>query len=186
MTKKLTVVYRPRDDLVPNPNNSRTHSDKQVAQIAASIREFGFTNPILIDDDHMIIAGHGRLAAAEKLGMDKVPTLLLEGLTEAQRRALLIADNKLAENAAWDMDMLKLELTELNVLGFDLGVVGFSIQELANILGTDEGGKDDDKGSEGGYVEQYGVIVMCKDEAHQENVFNELTDKGYDVKVVNT
>ena len=121
-------------DLIPYARNSRTHSDEQVAQIAASIREFGFTNPVLVDADRGIIAGHGRLLAARKLGLDEVPVIELAHLTEAQRRAYVIADNKLALNAGWDLDLLKVELGGLQADGFDLGLTGFSGDELASLF----------------------------------------------------
>src|SRR4051794_1143329 len=108
----LAVEYRPAATLIPFAKNARTHSDAQVAQIAASIRGFGWTNPILIDGDNGIIAGHGRLLAARKLGMDTVPVIELAGLSEAQKRAYIIADNKLALNAGWDDDLLGLELAD--------------------------------------------------------------------------
>jgi ParB-like chromosome segregation protein Spo0J len=125
-TGRLQVEYRAASLLLPFANNARTHSEAQVSQIAASIREFGWTNPILVDAQNGIIAGHGRLLAAEKLGMREVPVTELAGLSEAQRRALVIADNKLALNAGWDDDLLALELGELADLGFDLALTGFS------------------------------------------------------------
>ena len=112
-----SVVRRKVDDLIPYAKNSRTHSDEQVGQIAASIKEWGFTTPILIDPEGGIIAGHGRLMAAQKLGLDEVPTMTAHGWTDAQKRAYIIADNKLALNAGWDDDMLKIELGELGELG---------------------------------------------------------------------
>ena len=121
-------------DLIPYVNNSRTHSDDQVAQIAASIKEFGWTNPILVDGDNSIIAGHGRLMAARKLKMDEVPTIELDYLTDVQRKALIIADNKLALNSDWDVGLLSLELEELQGLDFDLALTGFSDDELAKLL----------------------------------------------------
>lgn len=130
----LKVEYLPLDALVPYARNSRTHSDAQVAQIAGSIREFGWANPILIDADGGIIAGHGRVLAARQLGMKEVPCIRLGHLTETQRKALVIADNKLALNAGWDDELLKLELTELQDGGFDLGLTGFSGDELAALL----------------------------------------------------
>lgn len=120
--------------LVPFARNSRTHSDEQVAQIAASIREFGWTNPILIDGDNGILAGHGRLLAARKLGMAEVPCIVLDHLTDAQKRALVIADNKLALNAGWDAELLSSELAGLGEDGFDLGITGFGEDELAALL----------------------------------------------------
>lgn len=125
----------PLDRLIPYVNNSRTHSEEQVAQIAASIREFGFTNPILIDEADGIIAGHGRVLAARKLAMDEVPCIRLSHLTEAQRRAYVIADNKLALNAGWDEELLRVELVSLrDDHGFDLGLTGFNEAELTKTL----------------------------------------------------
>jgi ParB-like chromosome segregation protein Spo0J len=120
---------------VPYAANARTHSEQQIAQIAASITEFGFPNPILTGADNIIIAGHGRLLAAQQLGIDKVPVIVLEHLDEAQRRALVIADNKLAENAGWDEELLRVELAALDDLDFDLDLMGFSDEELENLLG---------------------------------------------------
>ena len=127
--------------LIPFAKNSRTHSDAQVAQIAASIREFGFTNPVLIDEANGIIAGHGRVMAARKLKMSEVPCIRLAHLTDAQKRAYVIADNKLALNAGWDEAMLKLELADLKGLDFDLDLTGFSTDEINALLA--------DKGTEG-------------------------------------
>jgi len=128
------LEYIALETLIPYARNSRTHSDAQVAQIAASIREFGFTNPILIDAEGGIIAGHGRTMAARKLGLDEVPCIRLSNLTDAQKKAYIIADNKLALNAGWDDAMLKVELTELKDLDFDLSLIGFDADELANLL----------------------------------------------------
>jgi DNA modification methylase len=136
------------DRLIPYARNSRTHSDAQVAQIAASIKEFGFTNPVLIDADGGIIAGHGRVMAAHKLAMDKVQCIRLAHLTEAQRRAYVIADNKLALNAGWDDAMLALELAELSEAGYDLALTGFDDVEIAALLAVettaDEGDQEQD------------------------------------------
>ena len=125
-------------NLVPYARNSRTHSAEQVAQIAASIREFGFTNPLLIDEQGGIIAGHGRLLAAQKLGFDEVPAITLQWLSDAQKKAYVIADNKLALNAGWDDEMLRVEFQELQEMGFDLELTGFSLDEIAG-LEFDEG-----------------------------------------------
>ena len=130
----IKIVMRKVGDLIPYVNNSRTHSDDQVAQIAASIKEFGWTNPILVGANNSIIAGHGRLMAARKLKMNEVPTIELDYLTDAQRKALIIADNKLALNADWDLGLLSLELEELQELEFDLALTGFSEDELAKLL----------------------------------------------------
>ena len=130
----LKVEYRPVSDLIPYARNARTHSDAQVAQIAGSIREFGFTNPVLLDGDRGIIAGHGRVLAARKLKLESVPTIELAWMTEAQKRAYVIADNQLALNAGWDKALLSLELADLQDLAFDLPLLGFSDQELATLL----------------------------------------------------
>ena len=115
-------------DLIPYARNSRTHSDEQIAQVAASIREFGFTNPVLIDQDNGIIAGHGRVMAATRLKLDTVPCIRLSHLSDTQKRAYIIADNKLALNSGWDEEMLKLELIELDALGFDVELIGFDAE----------------------------------------------------------
>lgn len=130
----LSIEYKSVDDLIPYVNNSRTHSDEQVTQIAASIKEFGFTNPILIDEQGGIIAGHGRLMAAKKLKLEQVPTITLVGLTDAQRKAYVIADNKLALNAGWDLELLKIEIDELKDLDFDIDLLGFNADELADLI----------------------------------------------------
>lgn len=130
----LKVVYKNIQDLIPYINNSRTHSDDQVNQVAASIKEFGFTNPILIDEDGGVIAGHGRLMAAKKLNIESIPTILLEGLTPAQRKAYVIADNKLALNSGWDNELLALEIEQLKELDFDIDLLGFDDDELAELI----------------------------------------------------
>jgi len=126
------------DKLVPYARNARTHSEEQVAQIAASIVEFGFTNPILAGSDGVIVAGHGRLAAAQKLGLDTVPVVVLDHLTPTQRRALIIADNRIAENAGWDDAMLRIELQSLQEDGFNLDITGFDADALAEIMAGEE------------------------------------------------
>ena len=134
------------DKLIPYVNNSRKHSDAQVAQIAASIKEFGWTNPILVDGDQGIIAGHGRLMAARKLGMKEVPVIELAHLTDTQRKALIIADNKLAMNAEWDTDLLTIELNELLADNFAMEILGFDPKELSALLEPEvvEGLTDED------------------------------------------
>jgi DNA modification methylase len=138
----------PTEKLVPYARNARTHSEEQVAQIAASIVEFGFTNPILAGSDGVIVAGHGRLAAAQKLGLDTVPVVVLDHLTPTQRRALIIADNRIAENAGWDDAMLRIELQSLQEDGFNLDITGFDADTLAEIMAGEEttvdGQTDDD------------------------------------------
>jgi len=126
----MQITQMKIDKLIPYARNARTHSDEQIAQIAASVKEFGWTNPILVDGAKGIIAGHGRLAAARKLGMTEVPVIELAHLTEIQKKALIIADNKLSLNAGWDNEMLMLEIKELELEGFDLGLTGFDAEEL--------------------------------------------------------
>ena len=131
------IVSRKVEDLIPYARNSRTHSDAQVAQIAASVREFGWTNPVLVDGENGIIAGHGRILAARKLGMAEVPCIELAGLTDTQRRAYIIADNKLALNGGWDDELLALELGELHAADFDMALLGFDAGELSAAMGLD-------------------------------------------------
>lgn len=126
------------DKLIPWARNPRTHSEAQVAQIAASIAEFGFNNPILVDTKAGIIAGHGRLLAARKLGLPEVPVIVLDHLTEAQKRAYVIADNKLAENAGWDDDLLRIEIEALQDESFDVSLLGLEDEELARLLAAQD------------------------------------------------
>jgi ParB-like chromosome segregation protein Spo0J len=126
------------DKLIPYARNSRTHSDQQVAQVAASIREFGFTNPVLIDSGDGVIAGHGRVMAARKLGLAEVPCIRLGHLTETQKRAYIIADNKLALNSGWDEEMLGLELADLREADFDIDLIGFDAGEIEAALNPAE------------------------------------------------
>ena len=130
----LAIAWRPLRELIPYARNPRTHSDAQVAQIAASIREFGWTNPVLVDGANGIIAGHGRVLAARKLGLDQVPVIELAHMSDAQKRAYVLADNQLALNAGWDEALLQLELADLSEVGFDLGLLGFGEGELERLL----------------------------------------------------
>ncbi|MBA3055498.1 MAG: DNA methylase N-4 [Sphingomonadales bacterium] len=135
-TRPLTIAYRAIGELVPDPRNARTHPKRQIAQIAASIRSFGFANPILADEQGRLIAGHGRLLAARELGLSEVPVIELAGLSDTQKRALRLADNKIALNAGWDIEILKLELAELSVpeIDLDLSLTGFASGEIDVIL----------------------------------------------------
>jgi hypothetical protein len=139
----LAVTYRPVSALLPDPRNARRHPKRQVQHIVASIRQFGFVNPILTDPEGRIIAGHGRLMAAKAMGLAEVPTIQIPGLSEVQKRALRLADNKIALGAGWDLDILKSELAELGSMDlcFDLSVTGFSTGEMDVIL---DGGADPD------------------------------------------
>ena len=138
----MAIEWREISTLIPYARNARTHSPAQIAEIAGSIREFGFVNPVLIDPDGGIIAGHGRVLAARQLGMAEVPTICLSGLSETQRRAYVIADNKLALNAGWDPELLRLELGELELAGFDLALTGFGELELGELRAERTEGPD--------------------------------------------
>lgn len=143
MTAQLKITYKKTEDLIPYARNSRTHDESQVAQIAASIKEFGWTNPILLDGKNGIIAGHGRVMAAQKLGETKVPTIELSHLTNHQKRAYIIADNKLALNSGWDNELLALELDDLKDAGYDIALTGFDFDEV-NIEEAEEAAKPKD------------------------------------------
>ncbi len=142
--QKRSIVYRDTSTLIPYVGNSRTHSDAQIKQIAASIQEFGFTNPVLIDENSSVIAGHGRILAAELIEQKEVPCIVLEGLTKAQQKALVIADNQLALNADWDLDRLTLELESLAELDFDIDLLGFDDDFLDGLLNEENSGLTDE------------------------------------------
>ena len=182
----MQIQPRPIEGLIPYARNSRTHSDEQVAQIAASIREFGWTNPVLVDGENGIIAGHGRVLAARKMGMAEVPCIELAHLSEAQKKAYIIADNKLALNAGWDNDLLALELGELHAADFDMALLGFDAGELSAAMGLDEELDGDapkiDEGID--YKEKFAIIVECADEAEQQATFERLDSMGFTCKVL--
>ena len=201
----MEIIYKKVQELIPYLNNSRTHSEEQVNQICASINEFGFTNPVLIDEKDMIIAGHGRLLASKKLGMEEVPCIVLEGLTEAQKKAYIIADNKMALNAGWDEELLKIEIENLKELDFDMELTGFSVDELDDILGFDEEEKEveeDDfevevpeepKAKLGDIYQLGNHRLMCGDSTNEEDVKKLMggekvdlliTDPPYNVEIV--
>lgn len=144
MEKEMQYYLADVSELIPYVRNARTHSQAQVAQIAASIREFGFLSPILVAEDNTILAGHGRLAAALKLGLKKVPCVKENHLTETQKRAYIIADNKLSLNAGWDSELLAVELSELEGADFNLDLLGFDEVELSSIFDADKDVSDDD------------------------------------------
>jgi ParB-like chromosome segregation protein Spo0J len=168
LAKPLTIRQASIDSLIPYARNSRTHSDAQVAQIAASIREFGWTNPVLVDGDNGIIAGHGRVLAARVLGLKQIPVIELSELTETQRRAYVIADNKLAMNAEWDDELLRVELEDLNAEAFDMQLLGFDASDLSVRMGL---GADFQPGSEDGQsrLDEKAPIVCpaCQYEFHK-------------------
>lgn len=166
---KLKVVYKSTKELVPYAMNARVHSEHQVELIARSIEEFGFVNPVLIDGSNTIIAGHGRLMAAARLGMDQVPVIMLDYLSERQRRALVLADNEIASKASWDMEKLSQELSALADDEYDLSVIGFDEQELDAILRDDAGILPEGFG-------QPSTITIPEHQRRTETVRNGLTD----------
>lgn len=171
---------RKPSELSPYGNNARTHTPEQIEKIAASIQEFGFINPIIIDANNGVIAGHARLQAAQSIGLDSVPVLRVEHLTEAQKRAYIIADNRLAEiGTDWDVELLRQELADLGDLGMDLELTGFDDIELGKLF--DEHEEPDIK--EESYSEVFNIIVECDNEAEQEKLFNRLDAEGYKCRV---
>lgn len=162
--------------------NSRTHSDHQISQLVESIREFGFTNPILIDENNTIIAGHGRLAAAKKLSMETVPTIKLSGLSEKQKKAYIIADNKLALNAGWDIDSLAAELRELVNMDFNLDILGFETSELTDMLME---AQDDLETGKISKEEKFMLELQFPDRETMLEKYEELLEAGYIVRAKN-
>lgn len=165
------------DKLTPYARNSRTHSDAQVAQLAASIREWGWTTPVLIDEQGGIIAGHGRVLAARQLGMSDVPVVIATGWSDVKRRAYVIADNKLALNAGWDAEMLALELGELGELGFDLELTGFSDDEINPI-------EEEIDTSPQLESREFRVVVENLNEEQQAKLIEDLESKGFKCKAM--
>lgn len=183
-----TIEHIATDALVPYARNSRTHSPEQVAQLGRSMREFGFTNPVLIDEHNTLIAGHGRVMAAQSIGLAVVPAIRLTHLSDAQRRAYVIADNKLAEQAGWDMATLAREVEDLQALDFDVDLLGFGGDELAALLGADgapqQPGEAPAQSPGITYQEKYAVLVDCKNEAEQQTIFEQLSAAGMACKVL--
>lgn len=179
--KGLQIKYRNVDELIPYARNARTHSEDQIAQLAASIKEFGFNVPIAIDADDMILCGHGRLLAARKLGMWTVPTVCLAHLSETQKKAYILADNRLALNAGWDEELLKLEITELSEADFALEALGFDDMELDAILNPEE--EAPAEGSEDVQGGALTVTVACADADEQQALYAELKGRGLKVSM---
>lgn len=172
----LKIEYVAVDKLIPYLNNARTHSDAQISQLAASIREFGFTNPILVDRLNTIIAGHGRLLGAKKLEMESVPVIRIEHLSKVQQKAYVLADNQLALNAGWDDELLKLELGELKEMEFDLVLLGFDkLPDFEANLPDENAEKNMDA--------KLILTVHCEDVTALEDLFQELNERGFKVKV---
>lgn len=179
------ITMRDVQSLIPYAKNPRTHSETQIEQIVASIERFGFTNPILLDGESNIIAGHGRLAAAIKIGMSEVPCIDLGGLAPEEKRAYIIADNQLAMNAGWDMQILAAEIQQLAHDGIDVSLLGFTDKEMDLIerMGArmDEEGADP-SGTIGG--DRFLLMIEFQNEQDQQKVFTELTKRGLAVKVL--
>lgn len=152
--KQIEFQWKSTADLIPYARNARKHSEQQVTQIASSIREFGFLAPVIIDKDNTIIAGHGRILAAQKLGLDKIPCVQASHLTDAQRRAYTIADNKIALNSEWDEEMLKVEIEDLKLEDFDLNLTGFKLEEIEDFDITDSKEKESPGDEENGYTKK--------------------------------
>jgi ParB-like chromosome segregation protein Spo0J len=182
------VERRSVASLVPAARNPRTHSPEQVDQLAASIREWGWTVPVLVDEQGGLLAGHGRVLAAKKLGLAEIPVMVAAGWSEAQKRAYVIADNKLTLNGGWDDELLKVELDDLKALDFDLALMGFSLDEIGALSGDAPapGGDGIETPGAGAYKEQYGVIVVCSSETDQAEIYERLKGEGLTVKVVTT
>lgn len=183
---KLRVKWVKVDALSPYANNPKEHPPAQVAQIANSIEAFGFNDPIAVDDNNEIIEGHGRLLAAQKLNLTKVPIIELGHLSEAEKRAYALAHNKLTLNTGWDAELLSQEFESIEL--DDLTLTGFSDDEIQQLLGkeltTDDSNDGDSEPVSIDYENQYGVIVHCDNEEHQQRVYDELNQAGYDCKVV--
>jgi len=175
----LQINYKFTENLIPYANNSRTHSDDQINQVASSIKEFGFTNPVLIDEQGGIIAGHGRVMAAKKLGLAEVPTITLEGLTKAQLKAYVIADNQLALNSGWDFDTLNLEVESLTEMGFDVSLLG-----LSDLMPDELDEKENNSLSDVKDEDQFLLVIECKNETDQNIIYEELLTRNYNIRLM--
>lgn len=184
MSGGLRIKNLPVNTLVPHAKNARTHSDAQIDQIVASIEAFGFNNPVLVDEDSSIIAGHGRVLAAQHLRLKTIPCIVLPHLSPAQKEAYVLADNKLALNAGWDESLLKDALVSVADFGIDLELTGFSPQELTK-FGIGEGGLNDtgprtvEIGSD-----RHLLLIECEDEASIAALFDEMKERGVECKVL--
>ena len=160
--------------LIPFINNARTHSDEQITQLAASIKEFGWGAPLLIDKDDGVIAGHARLLAAKKLKLERVPCVRLKHLSDAQRKALILADNRIAANSGWDNELLAVQLDELRDMQFDLTLLGFSKAELNDLVGTPNTGPAPDVNDERRHL----LLIKCKSESELQQLYTEFQNRG--------
>ena len=164
------------DKLVPYVNNARTHSAEQIIKLRSSLREFGFVNPIIVDREFNVIAGHGRLMAAKEEGISEVPCVFVDYLTESQKKAYILADNRMAMDAGWDEELLKIEMEELQNLGYDLGYTGFDEKELADLFGIDD---KDVKGMDVIPFEKYDyLLIVCRTELDYTNLLGKFGMDG--------
>lgn len=179
------------DEIKPYERNARIHSSKQIKQIMEAIKAFGFTNPLLIDDENNLIAGHGRLEAVKQLNiidfkdnpLKELPAIIITGLSEADKKALIIADNKIAENASWDYDLLQAEFQELEAINYDLDLLAFD--NVDEILGADIDVEQETKEIKEVEINQkYELLIKCKNESELEQAYNENIEKGYECKVL--
>lgn len=198
MSKSHEYCLKKLSELKDYENNARTHPPKQIKKVKASIKRFGFTNPVLIDEDDTIIAGHCRTLCAKQLKMSEVPCIKLVGLTDAEKKAYVLADNQLPLDAGWDMAMLENELLDLQSADFDLDLTGFDSDILGSLGSLDsldisptktitakdmENNDERILNNEKQYVEKFSVVVECKNEAEQEKLFNKLTKEGFSCRV---
>ena len=179
------------DEIKPYERNARIHSSKQIKQIMEAIKAFGFTNPLLIDDEKNLIAGHGRLEAVKQLNiidfkdkpLKELPAIIITGLSEADKKALIIADNKIAENASWDYDLLQAEFQELEAINYDLDLMGFD--NLDEIMGVDIDVEQEAKEIKEVEINQkYELLIKCKNESELEQAYNENIEKGYECSIL--
>lgn len=180
--KPLKIVYKKIEDLIPYARNSRVHSDIQIGQIAASIREFGWRTAVLVDGENGIIAGHGRVLAAQKLGLKEIPTIDGSDMTETQKRAYIIADNKIALNAEWDEQMLMLEIQDLKTMGADLSLLAFDESELSKKFQDDSSSDDIPEVSD--EVRNL-LMIECISEPELQKLFEEMQTRGFNCKILN-
>lgn len=179
---ELKTEFRKTSALIPYLNNARTHSKAQVAQIAASIKEFGWTQPVVVDSKDMILAGHGRLLAARELGIEEVPVVCAEGLTEAQKKAYILADNRIAMSSAWDIDLLSTEMSFLDGEGFESSLTGFSQKEIESILAGELIEQDSAPDDSGRIKDYWGIVVACSEEFEANQIMQEFQGRGLSCK----
>ena len=178
MSEKIIDVEL--DKLIPYARNPRKN-DHAVDKVAAAIREYGFRVPILAKSDKTVVDGHLRLKAAKKLGLETVPVMLCDDMTDAQIKAFRISVNRVAEFAEWDDELLRVEFAELEELGFDLELTGFSVDEMANIF--DDSEQEDTEPTDQPYTEKFSIVIECESEEEQERIFNRLDSEGYKCRV---